>query len=209
MSQGGRGDSPEVAGTRQIDTDAGRKYFNGKQSAYQRMLAKFADQHGADAANLQTALAAGDRATAERIAHSLKGLSAMLGAQGVRQLAADLEHKVHGGADENELAETITALSEMMAEVCTEIRLLDLDVKEAPRVNVDPARVRDLLAKLETQLEQDDMNACGIWRELRPLLAARPLGDERLSALGRQIEGFDFPRALISLRTMLAEQCGV
>ena len=195
--------SPEVAGIRQIDTDAGLKYFNGKLSAYQRVLAKFAERHGADAANLQTALAAGDRATAERTAHSLKGLAAMLGMQGVRQLAADLEHKIRGGADDGELAETITALSEMLAEVCTEIRAMGLDVKEAPRVEVDhPAQVRHLLAKLETQLEQDDMNACGIWREFRPLLASS-LGDERLAALGRQIESFDFPQALISLRTIL------
>ena len=197
--------SPEVAGIRQIDTDAGLKYFNGKRSAYQRVLAKFAERHGADAANLQTALAAGDRATAERTAHSLKGLAAMLGMQGVRQLAADLEHKVRGGGDDGELAETITALSEMLAEVCTEIRAMGLDVKEAPRVDVDPAQVRHLLATLEAQLEQDDMNACRIWRELRPLLAGSP-GDERLAALGRQIESFDFPQALISLRTILVDK---
>ena len=202
--------SPALAtDTRQIDTDAGLKYFNGKLSAYHRVLAKFAERHGADAANLQTALAAGDRATAERTAHSLKGLAAMLGMQGVRQLAADLEHKIRGGADDGELAETITALSEMLAEVCTEIRAMGLDVKEAPRVEVDhPAQVRHLLAKLETQLEQDDMNACAIWRELRPLLASS-LGDERLAALGRQIESFDFPQALTSLRTIMAEQGGV
>jgi len=205
---GREGDSPEATVTRQIDTDAGLKYFNGKLSAYHRVLAKFAERHGADAANLQTALAAGDRATAERTAHSLKGLAAMLGMQGVRQLAADLEHKIRGGADDGELAETITALSEMLAEVCTEIRAMGLDVKDAPRVEVDPAQVRHLLAKLETQLEQDDMNACGIWREFRPLLASS-LGDERLAALGRQIESFDFPQALTSLRTIMAEQGGV
>jgi len=126
----------------------------------------------------------------------------MLGMQGVRQLAADLEHKIRGVDDEGELAETIAALSEMLAEVCTEIRAMGLGVKEAPRVDVDPAQVKHLLATLETQLEQDDMNAFGIWRELRPLLASS-LGDERLAALGRQIESFDFPQALTSLRTMV------
>ena len=201
--------SPALAtDTRQIDMDAGLKYFNGKLSAYERVLAKFAERHGADAANLQTALAAGDRATAERTAHSLKSLAAMLGMQGVRQLAADLEHKVRGGGEDGELAETITALSQMLAEVCTEIRVMGLGVKEAPRVDVDPAQVRHLLAKLETQLEQDNMNACRVWRELRPLLASS-LGDKRLAALGRQIESFDFPQALTSLRTIKAEQGGV
>ena len=201
------GGSPEVSATRQIDTVAGLKYFSGKLSAYQRVLVKFSDQHGADAASLQAALAAGDRATAERIAHSLKGLAAMLGVQGVRQLAADLEHKIRGGADERELAGTITALNEMLVEVCMEIRAIGIDVKGTPRVDANPAQVRELLAKLETQLEQDDMNACGIWRELRPLLASSP--DDKLSALGRQIEGFDFPQALTSLRTIMAEQGGV
>ncbi|MFZ4700508.1 MAG: Hpt domain-containing protein, partial [Candidatus Methylumidiphilus sp.] len=174
----------------------------GKLPMYQRMLGKFADRHGEDAAKLQAALDAGDRATAGRIAHSLKGLSATLGAKGLGQMAGELERDIRDGTNEAGLAETIAALGETLAAACAEIQAMHLVDKTPTRKDVDPAQVRELLARLETQLGQDDMKASGTWRELQPLLAAS-LGDDAVASLGRQIDDFDYPMALTSLRAIL------
>ena len=108
----------------QIDTNVGLKYLGGNLPAYQRMLGKFADQHGVDADKLKAALDAGDCATVERIAHSLKGLSATLGATLLSQNAHTLEQQIHNGVCAAELAENIASLGEMLLAVCAEIRSL-------------------------------------------------------------------------------------
>jgi len=107
-----------------IDTNVGMKYLGGNLTAYQRMLGKFADRHSGDADKLKAALDAGDRAVAERIAHSLKGLSATLGATLLSQNAGILEQQIHTGTDAAELAENIAILGEMLLAVCAEIKSL-------------------------------------------------------------------------------------
>ena len=114
----------KAASATQIDTNVGLKYLGGNLPAYQRMLGKFADQHGVDADKLKAALDAGDCATVERIAHSLKGLSATLGATLLSQNAHTLEQQIHNGVCAAELAENIASLGEMLLAVCAEIRSL-------------------------------------------------------------------------------------
>jgi PAS domain S-box-containing protein len=194
--------SAKTDGVSHVDNDTGLKYFGGKLPMYQRMLGKFADRHGEDVAKLQAALDAGDHATAGRIAHSLKGMSATLGAQGLGQIAGNVERDIRDGTNEAGLAENIAAMGETLAAVCAEIQALHLVDKTPTRKDVDPAQVRELLARLETQLQQDDMKASGTWRELQPLLTAS-LGGDTVASLGRQIEDFDFPLALDSLRSIL------
>ena len=106
-----------------IDMEAGLKYFGGKLPTYQRMLNKFADQNSADIAKLQAALERGDRATAERTAHSLKGLSAMLGAKVLSDMACGLEDNIRNGVTASELTDAVVALDGMLAKVCAEITM--------------------------------------------------------------------------------------
>ena len=105
-----------------IDTEAGLKYCGGKLPTYQRMLDKFATQNRDDVAKLQAALDGGDRDAAVRIAHSLKGVSAMLGATGLSEMAAGLEKTLRNGVDGAESKAAMAALDEMLAMVCAEIK---------------------------------------------------------------------------------------
>ena len=88
------------------------------------MLGKFVDTHGDDAEKLQTALASHDQAYAERIAHTLKGISSTIGINALSQVAYNLEHKIHQNTDNNDLAEDIATLTEILAEACVEIHTL-------------------------------------------------------------------------------------
>ena len=104
-----------------FNTEAGLKYCGGKLPTYQRMLDKFATQNRDDVAKLQAALDGGDREAAVRIVHSLKGVSAMLGATGLSEMAAGLEKNLRNGAIGAELKAAMDALDEMLAMVCAEI----------------------------------------------------------------------------------------
>ena len=188
--------------TGHIDTEAGLKYFGGRVSSYRRQLGKFADTHRLDVAKLRAAMESGDRALAERMAHSLNGLSATLGIEGVRRPATVVEHRIHQGAGDAELADDIAALGQALEAACDEIGTLRLEDEASTLAEADPDQVRDLMAGLKSQLAEDNMMATVTWRELMPILEVR-LGSEEFALLRRQIEGFDFHAAMESLFAIL------
>jgi two-component system sensor histidine kinase/response regulator len=62
-----------------------------------RLLAKFTETHSADFTNLRQCLADANREEARRIAHSLKGVSATLGAVAIHQASIALEEAIKAG----------------------------------------------------------------------------------------------------------------
>jgi two-component system sensor histidine kinase/response regulator len=188
-----------------IDMNAGLKLFGGKVSSYHRLLAKFAQTRRGDAAKLRVSLEGGDLESAERLAHSLKGISATLGIGGIRRIASGLEHKIHEGAGDAELVDGIAMLSQMLDSACDEIDALILSSEEPVPTDANPSRASNLLARLESQLTEDSISAAATWHELKPLLEGVLEGDEFV-LLRRQIESFDFPAALAALRAILKER---
>ena len=74
-----------------LDTESGLHNVRGKMATYTRLLRKFALTHGEDMANCRQQCALGNCEHAKRIAHSLKGAAGTLGADRLRNMAADLE----------------------------------------------------------------------------------------------------------------------
>ena len=109
-----------------IDQTTGLKFLNGNVASYQRFLSRFAEAHRADVDKIQTALAADNRANAERIAHSLKDVSATLGMDTLHALAYTLEKKLHDGLPASELETDLASLHKMLEAVCAEIQTINL-----------------------------------------------------------------------------------
>ncbi|HEY9194233.1 MAG TPA: PAS domain S-box protein [Methyloversatilis sp.] len=107
-----------------IDQSVGMKYFGGREALYQRALGQFVPLHGDDPTRLRQALEAGDRVTAERIAHTLKSTSAMLGADTLRRLVTALELSLHDGVAAELLNGDIDRVGEELAAVCAEVARL-------------------------------------------------------------------------------------
>ncbi len=181
-----------------IDSEAGLKFFGGRQQLYQHTLGLFSSRHLADADGVQKALQSGDPVAAERIAHSLKSSAATLGIEAVRRIALELEQGIHGGLNFNDLADKITRLRNLLADVEVNIRAMRL--KNQPiQAEADPTRVDELLPKLESQLIDNDVQAKSTWMDLGPMLARIDRSAE-VEYLGKQIEAFNFPDALETLR---------
>ena len=81
-------DLPEIAG---LDTSAGLRRAGNNQALYLKLLARFAADHADSRAELCGLMENGDWETAERQAHTLKGLSATLGMGEIETLAGRLE----------------------------------------------------------------------------------------------------------------------
>ena len=85
---------PAVAG---LDPAVGLRMVGGQPAVYQRVLLRFVEFHGGDAARLRAAAAAGDHGEILRLSHSLKGAAGALGALALATQAARVEGLLLGG----------------------------------------------------------------------------------------------------------------
>jgi two-component system sensor histidine kinase/response regulator len=80
-----------------LDTALGLSRMAGKKPLYLAMLKRYASGQGAVGQQIREALAKGDVPTAERLAHTLKGVSGNVGATAVQGCAAALEQSLREG----------------------------------------------------------------------------------------------------------------
>jgi two-component system, sensor histidine kinase and response regulator len=93
-----------------LDREAGLAACNHNGALYQRLLAKLGKGQSHVVADVQSALDAGDFATAQRLAHTLKGLAGTIGARSVQSAAANLEQSCAAEGDRSELPQRLGAL---------------------------------------------------------------------------------------------------
>ncbi|MBF0459786.1 MAG: response regulator [Magnetococcales bacterium] len=102
-----------------IHTETGLKYLNGNLPGYWSLLAKFrVNQCGATAA-MRAALEAQDLLTAERLAHTLKGVAATIGADTLCQVATALESALKDQADAAQITLRLQETTEQLTGICT------------------------------------------------------------------------------------------
>ena len=82
---------PEIDG---LDIAAGLGYLRGKRARYRQLLKRLVDDHIHDPVALHESIRSGNYVEARRIAHTLKGTSAMLGAESIRALSENIEQRV-------------------------------------------------------------------------------------------------------------------
>ncbi len=87
-----------------FDLDQGRRLFGGDEAAYLRLLRSFRGQLQRSYAPLIEHLRAGDRASAERVAHTLKGAAGNVAAQELARLAEQIEKALKRGEEVDEAA---------------------------------------------------------------------------------------------------------
>jgi len=114
--------SQPVRDERQVDIAAGLRYFEGQFPIYQKIVGRFLELHATDARVVRDALAAGDRTTAQRTAHTLKGLAGTLGAEGLRGIATELDRRLKAGAGADEVTGDVAQLDRTLTAVCDELR---------------------------------------------------------------------------------------
>lgn len=101
-----------AAGTQEapLDMALGLKHTGGREPLYRMLLTLYAQQNAQAAGRVRESLVQGEFAVAERLAHSLKGSSAQVGATLVERHAATLEMALRRGAV---LAEVETVLANL------------------------------------------------------------------------------------------------
>lgn len=177
-----------------LDVATGLQQLMGDYALYLNILRHFQQRYHAAAAEIGAALAAGDRAGALRLVHTVKGAAGMIGAQQVRQLAAALE--AAGGAAP--LAPLEQALAQLLRAIATLLAAqLPPDQLSAPAAPAADARM--LVQHLARLLEDGDGAAIDVLEQSATVLAAS-LGVAHFEHVAAAAHQFDFETALARLR---------
>lgn len=184
-----------------LDLQQGLATLQGNQTKYVALLRHFASEHCQDMALLTSHLQAGDQTSATRLAHTLRGVASTLGLVSLAEQSLQLEQTLSG--DGSELTDQMSAITEVLA------TLLEQLGEEDPAPATMPAPLtshwqQQLLRQIEGLLLQSDTAAIPLFEQYAgPLLISLgPKGD----TLARQLKMFDFDGALITIRSLQAEE---
>lgn len=194
---------PDIAG---VDTRLGLKRTGDNQKRYETLLRRFARQQAGAIKAISESLSAGDTATAERAAHSLKGAAGALGASALAEAAAKVETAIKSGRDaQTPLAELSNALDGVVDAI--RITLPDELIDTSSGHNRDYATVGALLGRLKHLLESDDGEAADFIAEAEPNLTGILTATE-IETLSGLVGSFDFDASLKFL-ARIADRLGL
>ena len=80
-----------------LDVSMGLHNLNGNEQLYNKLLRRFADSNAQTVQEIRTAVDAGDQETSVRLAHTLKGVAASLGAPALSAEALAVEQLLKNG----------------------------------------------------------------------------------------------------------------
>jgi CheY-like chemotaxis protein len=195
--------APGLTGIAGVDTADGLHRVGGNERLFRAMLRQYAEDQADTPTALSAALAAGDAKTAERLAHTLKGLSATLGIKPASEAAAVVEDRIRHGRLEG-IKDDLAALEQATVAVIVGIRAaLSPAAPTAAPASADMAAVIPLLGRLEELLVNSDGAALDCVLEAQEVLAT-VLSPEELAGLTREVQDFAFDAALARLRAIAA-----
>jgi two-component system sensor histidine kinase/response regulator len=194
-------DLPDIPG---LDTSQGLKRVLGKKDFYIKMLRMFITNQGEVSAQIRQSLDAGDYATAERLAHSAKGVSGNIGAVNLQELAARVEKAIKDGDSREAIERLLTPFAEAHALLIS--RLLEAlpvqDSVEKPggqAALVDRAQGMAACKKLAELLNGNDSEAVDLLDEKSDLLRGI-LGADLFRSIEKALKDYDFEKAMELLR---------
>ncbi|MDD4929099.1 MAG: PAS domain S-box protein [Gallionella sp.] len=188
----------EIAG---LDMALGLRRVLGKKSLYLSMLRKFATGQKHVIANIYRSLEDNDWSTAERTAHTLKGLCGNIGATDLQQLAEKIESSIK---HRSQFEEINARINDMIVPLENLIAQLEQKLPEEPggiAVIVDQIKLHEVCTHLEQLLSDDDAEAADLINHHADLLnAAFPVDYRKIADA---ISVFNFEGALVALRSAI------
>jgi two-component system sensor histidine kinase/response regulator len=192
-------DSP-IPVLRGVNTAAGLERIGGKPARYLDVLRRFRDSQAAVPEQIEDACGSGDVALAVRLAHTLRGTAATLGADGLAAIAGELEAALKSGDGtwRQRLGETQAQLLPLIASLRS---ALPDAAAAAPAVKAAEATIAPaVLIRLAGQIESFDSEAAETVAVLRESLGdAAPT---ELAVIDEHLANFAFDDAGVVLASL-------
>jgi two-component system sensor histidine kinase/response regulator len=182
-----------------VDLALGLKRALGKNALYRSLLRKFIAGQARAPEQIVAALEANDWPGAERLAHTLKGTAATIGASGVSEIAARLEASIRARAPRPAIDAMVSELSPPLAALVDALsQALPAEARGAAPVAVDPVQLRVLAAQLAARLADNDSEAIDLFERNAELF--RSAFGDHYWPIEEAIRNFDFELALAALQ---------
>jgi two-component system sensor histidine kinase/response regulator len=188
-----------LAAVTQLDAASGLRRVLQREPLYVSLLQRFMAQHAEGVAPMRAALTRHDYPTAERLAHTLRGVSASLGATAVPQHAQALEAALRAQAPPGALAPLLDVLDAALRSLLSQLQAALPPQAPATRPVTSPQERAHVQAQLGVLLREDDATSVAYVREHEAVL--RDVLHERFDALSTAVEQFEFGDALRVMQT--------
>lgn len=197
----------EIPSIEGLDTKDGLARVGGNRTLYLKLLRQFLEQESAPA-RIAEALTGGDWPLAERLAHTVKGVSGSLGAGAVQQAAAALEKGLREHASTNTLVvmqkEFSRVLGDFLGRLRTALPAQTSQRQPVPAAPVDPERAKRVLQEMTACLNNFDPAAGECLEANNDVF--RALLPDQFDAFEKQIGNFAFADALATLQQVMKEK---
>ncbi|HWA29354.1 MAG TPA: response regulator [Lacunisphaera sp.] len=199
VPEAGGADLPAIPG---VDMADGLARVAGNVKLYRKLLRQFAEQQADIVGRIVASLGQGDVATAERLAHTLKGVAGNLGAKAAQAAAGTVERLIREWAPADRLQPALEELSALLDPLLANLReKLPAEPEATPRSGaaVDPAQSPAVAARLARLLAGFDASAADFVEENQAALRTLfPPGD--WSPFAEQVRNYAFAEALAALQ---------
>jgi signal transduction histidine kinase/CheY-like chemotaxis protein len=191
-------DADLPSGIEGLDMVSGLRRVLGKKPLYLSMLRKFVSGQKSATAEIIEVLQGNDWGTAERLAHTLKGVSGNIGATGLQQLAEKLEAAIKERQPRKTVDDRLDELKKPLENLIAQLEQKLPEERDKTAVTVDQKKLKAVCDRLEALLADDDAEAGDVLDENADLLnAAFP---NHYRKIDDGIRSFDFEAALAALR---------
>lgn len=190
-----------------LDVRAGLHALRGQEATYQRLLTSLLDNYLGDFQRMRDLLNTGESETARRLAHSLKGAAATLGAIQLSQSAAAIDHAIRQASPVDEVLKHIDTCTTQYQQLRAAVQASQQQQTSSPVADSLPAKeLRQRLSGLRQQLHDSDFSVQTRLQQDVAILR-QALGEE-FSQFERQVASFDFAGAADLLEAALARLPG-
>ena len=195
------------ASSEHINPQLGLQHSLNKPTFYQKLLHKFVDSQANFVIQFQQALRhPEDEQHAQRLAHTLKGLAANIGAQKLQTLAAALEQACEQRVDSELISARLTPVEQELSLLLSELMQAlpaaqdDTHTNDAHSPQQDTATACSIneaeWAQLKTLIDEQDSQAIEWVEKLLLHCANDAKMKQKLTAVQRKLLNYDFEAAL-------------
>ena len=173
------------------------------------MLKKYVDSQKDVPAQIHNSLASGDRNTAERLAHTVKGTSGNIGATGLQAMAAEIESAIKNGKDAREVEKILAVFAVAHVAMVGGLKKAlqapgdgpgkEKAIPETRQTAVDKAKASEVCQKLADLLSASDGEAVDFLQKESAVLNGI-IGQDSYRLIDKTINDYDFEKALSILR---------
>ncbi|HNI97395.1 MAG TPA: PAS domain S-box protein, partial [Leptospiraceae bacterium] len=185
-----------------LDMEDGLRRMLGKKNLYLSLLRKFLAARKESAQEIREALDAGDFFLAERLAHTMKGVSGSIGAPELYRISSDLEKAFKNRRASGETAELLSLFEKKLGVIIKDLET-KLPEEKTPLSSsaVNRKKLAETCLQLSRLLKEDDALALDLITERRDMIAAA--FPSEFSGIINDIKKFDFEKALLKLESAM------